>query len=65
MSYESEFLAYRKKWLKEKQNKVDNSVKTNTSANDIGPVKETEKRTWFQGGAFSDGYQFGDIAKTI
>jgi hypothetical protein len=22
-------------------------------------------RTWFQGGAFDDGYQFGDVAKTI
>jgi hypothetical protein len=30
---------------------------------DIAPVKE--KRTWFQKGAFSDGYDFGDISKTI
>lgn len=33
---------------------------------DIAPVKkETEKRKWFESGAFSDGYQFGDITKTI
>ena len=33
---------------------------------DIAPVKNTEeeKRTWFQAGAFDDGYQFGDILKT-
>ena len=27
--------------------------------------KKSEKRTWFQKGAFSDGYDFGDISKTI
>ena len=27
--------------------------------------KEDKKRTWFSGGAFSDGYDFGDITKTI
>lgn len=37
---------------------------------DIAPVKTTEKkdkneRTWFKKGAFEDGYQFGDITKTI
>ena len=31
---------------------------------EIAPVKE-DKRTWFTGGAFSDGYQFGDITKTL
>ena len=25
----------------------------------------SEKRKWFQKGAFEDGYQFGDILKTI
>lgn len=32
------------------------------------PKKSTAKnddRTWFSGGAFSDGYQFGDVTKTI
>ena len=39
----------------------------------IAPVRETVestveapiKRTWLTGGAFSDGYQFGDVTKTI
>lgn len=26
---------------------------------------EEDKPSWFQGGAFSDGYQFGDVSKTI
>ena len=33
---------------------------------DIAPVKTEEKeRTWFQKGEFEDGYQFGDLTKTI
>lgn len=39
---------------------------------DIAPVKKTKttteepkKRTWFQGGEFEDGYQFGDVFKTV
>lgn len=31
---------------------------------EIAPVKE-EKRTWFTKGAFEDGYQAGDVTKTI
>lgn len=30
---------------------------------EIAPVKGSD--SWFQGGAFSDGYQFGDVSKTI
>lgn len=37
---------------------------TNLSDADIGPVKE-EKKSWFQSGEFADGYQFGDLTKTI
>ena len=37
--------------------------------NEIGPVKETkkkeEKKSWFKSGEFEDGYQFGDLTKTI
>ena len=33
-------------------------------SDEIAPVKE-EKRSWFQKGAFEDGYQFGDLTKTI
>jgi hypothetical protein len=35
---------------------------------DIAPVKQTEdedERKWFQKGAFEDGYQFGDVLKTV
>lgn len=34
---------------------------------DIAPVKTEEKdeRKWFEKGAFEDGYQFGDVTKTI
>ena len=34
-----------------------------TASSDIAPV--AEKRTWFQKGAFEDGYDFGDVTKTI
>lgn len=33
--------------------------------NDIGPVKDDEGLDFFQKGAFSDGYQLGDVTKTI
>lgn len=40
-----------------------------TQDDDIAPVKSTTKKTderkWFEKGAFEDGYQFGDITKTI
>lgn len=29
------------------------------------PQKKEEKRTWFDSGAFDDGYQFGDVTKTV
>lgn len=44
---------------------------TKSTQEDIAPVKTTttkkndNKRTWFQKGAFDDGYQFGDVTKTI
>ncbi len=31
---------------------------------DVG-ADTSEKRTWFEGGAFRDGYQFGDVIKTL
>jgi hypothetical protein len=37
------------------------SVPSMTVGDEIGPVK----RRWFEKGAFEDGYQFGDIVKTI
>ena len=44
---------------------VDFDGKVKKYEEDIAPVKETNERTWFTSGAFDDGYQFGDITKTI
>ena len=39
---------------------------TEEEEDDIAPVKVTEQeRSWFQKGAFEDGYQFGDISRTV
>jgi hypothetical protein len=49
---------------------LQNAVKKATEKS-IATVKKTvgtvsdDERTWFQKGAFEDGYQFGDITKTI
>lgn len=32
---------------------------------EVAPVKEEKENKWFQSGAFEDGYQFGDVFKTI
>jgi len=42
----------------------------NVTDDDIAPVKtttskDTDERKWFEKGAFEDGYQFGDVARTI
>lgn len=42
--------------------KVKSSLSQN---NDIAPVRTDVKRTWFKSGLFEDGYDFGDITKTI
>ena len=34
-------------------------------SNDIAPVRTDVKRSWFKSGLFEDGYDFGDITKTI
>ena len=51
-------------WLKEQEKK---RKKKKEDEGDIAPVLSTSKdeRTWFQKGAFDDGYQLGDISKTI
>lgn len=33
--------------------------------NDIAPVRTDVKRSWFKSGLFEDGYDFGDVTKTI
>ena len=61
----------------EREAKIDaDLMKMSAMANndsDIGPVivsskdkkEETEKKKWFNSGLFGDGYQFGDVTKTI
>ncbi len=64
----------RKKREKEaQQRKSGSTTVTGPSASTVkrtvtGPVKKTDKnedRTWFKKGAFSDGYQFWDVTKTL
>ena len=43
----------------------ESAKKTQVSNNDDDIAPVNEKATWLQKGAFSDGYQFGDITKTI
>ena len=52
------------------QNKMDElEVEKKKKNDDIAPIvtakKKDEERTWFQKNAFDDGYQFGDVTKTI
>ena len=42
--------------------KVKSSLSQN---NDIAPVRTDAKRSWFKSGLFEDGYDFGDVTKTI
>ena len=57
-------------------NYLSEREKSQALQEDIAPVRtapvktttkkdEDEERTWFKSGAFDDGYQFGDITKTI
>ena len=54
------------------KNDTDFFTPTTTKTNqnkEIAPIKKTtssnNKRTWFDSGAFDDGYQFGDVTKSI
>ena len=59
MSFSSSYLEKRKKRLKEREKQLDNKFN-----NDIAPVGGN-KDSYFKGGALSDGYEFGDITKSI
>ena len=57
--------AYLNALEKENAKKVD-IAPVGTSKSDIAPVRETKggnKDSWVKSGAFSDGYQFGDVTK--
>ena len=54
------------------QTLIDKYIAEQQAKKDIAPVKTTVttpkkqgERTWFQAGGFSDGYDFGDVTKTI
>lgn len=78
MSFMSEYLKLRKKKLDEEEEKTDDAAEDAADKADGNEIHEylklrgkqlresskEEKKTWFTGGAFSDGYQFGDITKT-
>ena len=50
---------------KEAERKADEAAKAEAAKAEAAAKAKTEERTWFTGGAFSDGYQFGDLTKTI
>lgn len=81
MSFTDDYNAQKKKRKEKEKERIAATSKTDfekeyfTAAvdrepvEDIAPVKTTTKkekeRTWFQKGAFEDGYQFGDVTKTV
>lgn len=50
-------------YLKKKKENEKNVQKGKTQKTNGSPVRDTN--TWFKGGAFEDGYQFGDLTATI
>ena len=72
-SFTDEFNDLQSKEIEKKVSKVPyKSIPVASDEDDIAPVKvttteekEEKQRTWFQKGAFEDGYQFGDVTKTI
>lgn len=69
MSFNDDYLELRKKRMRRQ-----NAESVSVSNEDIAPVytksasdtdNEENKRTWFKADAFKDGYDFGDVTKTI
>ena len=57
---------FRKVIEEQYQKDVNKKTGTHSTLDDIAPVKKKEKeRTWFDTGAFDDGWQKGDVIKTI
>ena len=63
-SFTDEFLAYEAGEVYEQEEDIA-PVKQPEEKPEEKPAKKTNNSGWFTGGAFSDGYQFGDITKTI
>ena len=58
------FGAYQKK-QRERQNQDLAPMRSQSRAPSYDIAPETKERSWFEKGAFEDGYQFGDITKTF
>jgi len=61
---------FRKVIEEQYQKDINKKTGTHSTLDDIAPVKDTDiapvkERSWFDKGLFDDGYQFGDVAKTI
>ena len=74
MSFSSEYIEYKKKkkqreeqqkLLQKQLNQQKLPKKAATQNKDIGPVPKKEQGDWVSAGLFDDGYQFGDILRTI
>lgn len=62
-SFTDEFLAYEAEEVDEQEEDI--APLRDKLPLPTKPIKTTNNSGWFTGGAFSDGYQFGDITKTI
>lgn len=62
-SFMAEYEAERDRLLAEKEEQE--SIQSKITVGSLAPVKEEKERTWFDKGAFRDGYQFGDVSKVI
>ena len=55
-------MSFASEYLKLRQKKIDEEKEEEKKEKE---KKEKEQKAWFTGGAFSDGYQFGDVTKTV
>lgn len=53
------------KYIKKNDININNNKSLNTSKRTSKKDKEKDTNTWFKSGAFEDGYQFGDLSKSI
>ena len=63
-AYEQEYLRLREQREQEEREREQERASERIAARTSGN-SEKEERTWFNSGLFKDGYQFGDITKTI
>jgi hypothetical protein len=66
-SFVNDYLKATQDYRREEEslNASDFGTNSGVADDDIAPVAEPKERSWFQKGAFEDGYQFGDVSRTI